>query len=270
MDVVSGEPLFSSIDKYDSGSGWPSFTHPIEVQALSTRSDHKLGAVRTEIRSGKADSHLGHVFDDGPQAAGGKRFCVNSAALRFVPIHQMKDKGYGRYLFQFAEKEHWKLATLAGGCFWGMESLLQQLDGVIETQVGFTGGEGSKPARYEDVKTGETGHAETVQILFDPKKLSYEDILLKFFKMHDPTTTNRQGNDRGTQYRSAIFFHDAEQKRVAEKVKERVEKSGKWGKPVITQLVSAAEFWRADEDHQKYLVKHPQGYTCHYLRKIEF
>jgi methionine-S-sulfoxide reductase len=122
------------------------------------------------------------------------------------------------------------------------------------------------------VKKGNTGHAETVQILFDPKKVSYEDILLKFFKMHDPTTQDQQGNDKGSQYRSSIFYNSPEQKKSAEKVIERVEKSGAWGKGkhVVTQLVPAGEFWRAEEDHQKYLDKHPGGYTCHYLRKIEF
>ncbi|MGK5082135.1 bifunctional methionine sulfoxide reductase B/A protein [Bdellovibrionota bacterium FG-1] len=268
VDVISGQPLFSSLDKFDSGTGWPSFTRPIESGAVQTKSDRKLGVERTEIRSSRADSHLGHVFDDGPLPTG-KRFCMNSASLRFVPLAQMKDEGYGKYLFAFAEKEQWKTATLAGGCFWGMEDLLRQIPGVVETQAGYAGGDAAK-STYDEVKKGNTGNAESVQILFDPKRLSYEEILLRFFKMHDPTTSNRQGNDTGTQYRSAIFYADEEQKRVAETVKKRVEKSGKWGKPIVTQIVPAKSFVRAEDDHQKYLAHHPHGYTCHFIRKIKF
>ncbi len=182
---------------------------------------------------------------------------------------ELKEKGFGEYLFQFAEKKNWQIATLAGGCFWGMEKILQEIPGVIETQVGYSGGT-SKAAKYEEVKTGKTGHAESVQILFDPKKLSYEDILIRFFKMHDPTTLNQQGNDIGSQYRSAIFYRDEEQKKMAEAVKTRAEKSGKWGKPIVTEIKPLGVFVRGEDFHQKYLLKYPEGYTCHYVRKIDF
>lgn len=268
VDVVTGEPLFSSINKYDSGSGWPSFTRPIEDNHLTLKSDKKLSIERTEVRSKGADSHLGHVFDDGPRDAGGKRYCINSASLKFIPVEEMKDKGYGKFLFQFANKKNWEIATLAGGCFWGVEDLLRKEKGVIETQVGYTGGGLAKPT-YDNVKLGTTGHAEAVQILFDPKKTSYEELLLFFFKLHDPTTVNQQGNDKGTQYRSAIFYNSEKQKEIAEKVKARVEKSGAWKKPVVTEIVKAGEFWSAEESHQDYLVKNPGGYTCHYVRDIK-
>lgn len=162
-----------------------------------------------------------------------------------------------------------EIATLAGGCFWGMEELVRALPGVVETTVGYTGGETSGPT-YEDVKKGTTGHAEAVQIEFDPKKISYEKILLFFFRMHDPTTRNRQGNDIGSQYRSAIFYHSAEQKKVAEEVKLKVEKSGKWKKNIVTEIAPAKPFYPAENYHQKYLQKNPGGYTCHYLRDYEF
>ena len=268
VDVVSGEPLFSSLEKYDSGTGWPSFYRPLVTGSIQEKSDFKLGVERTEIRSSGADSHLGHVFDDGPKPTG-RRFCLNSAALRFVPLAELKKSGYGQFLFHFAEKMNWEIATFAGGCFWGMEQLFRDLPGVIVTQVGYSGGKSSQ-ANYEAVKTGSTGHAESLQILFDPKNVKYEELLVHFFKIHDPTTANRQGNDRGTQYRSAIFYRNGEQKRIAEAVKARVEKSGQWGKPVLTEVSADQGFVRAEEYHQNYLVKHPDGYTCHYQRKINF
>lgn len=156
-------------------------------------------------------------------------------------------------------------ATLAGGCFWGVEELLRQLPGVVETEVGYTGG--SRPGvTYEEVKTGRTGDAEAVKVIFDPAKLSYEDILLYFFRLHDPTTLNQQGNDRGTQYRSVIFFHNQEQEEIARRVINSVDASGKWKKPVVTQVVAAGAWTSAETYHQDYLQKNPNGYTCHFLR----
>lgn len=268
VDIVTGEPLFSSLDKYDSGSGWPSFTKPIEDNRLNLKKDFKLSIERTEVRSKSGDSHLGHVFDDGPKQSGGKRYCINSASLNFIPIESLKEKGYGRFLFLFAQKKGWEVATLAGGCFWGVEELMQKETGVIETQVGYTGGKTSQPI-YNTVKTGNTGHAEAVQVLFDPKKISYEKLLLLFFKLHDPTTLNQQGNDKGTQYRSAIFYESENQKEIAEKIIKRVNNSGAWKKPVVTQLIKADTFWRAEDYHQKYLDKNPGGYTCHFIRDIK-
>jgi methionine-S-sulfoxide reductase len=160
-------------------------------------------------------------------------------------------------------------ATLAGGCFWGMEDLLRKLPGVVDVIVGYTGGHTKFP-HYEDVKTGKTGHAEAVQIQFDPKKISYENIIKEFFKIHDPTTRNQQGNDVGSQYRSAIFYHNDEQKQTALRVKNIVEKNGFWKKPIVTEIVEATAFFPAEEYHQDYLVKNVGGYTCHFIRKDDF
>jgi peptide methionine sulfoxide reductase msrA/msrB len=258
VDIVSGEPLFSSLDKFDSGTGWPSFTRPLEKDAVKEKADLTSGMERTEVRSSQANSHLGHVFDDGPKPTG-QRFCINSASLRFVPVEKLKDEGFGKYLFQFAEKKKWEIATLSGGCFWGMEYLIEKIPGVVETQTG-----------YAATTNGDQGNAESVQILFDPKKTSFEKILLEYFRMHDPTTPNRQGNDIGSQYRSSIFYRSEEQRKTAEAVKQRVDRSGKWGKPLVTQIVPESSFVRAEDFHQKYLDRNPEGYTCHFIRKMEF
>ena len=154
-------------------------------------------------------------------------------------------------------------ATLAGGCFWGVEELIRKLPGVINTEVGYTGGTTEKP-RYEDVKTGRTGHAESIEIEFDPAKISYDEILDHFFRLHDPTTVNQQGNDRGTQYRSAIFYHDEKQREAAEKAKERAQP--KWPRPIVTEIVPALPFWIAEDEHQDYLQRIPWGYNCHWVR----
>jgi methionine-S-sulfoxide reductase len=155
-----------------------------------------------------------------------------------------------------------QVATLAGGCFWGMEDLLRQQPGVIATEVGYTGGSVAN-ATYRNHE----GHAEAVRIEFDPSQTSVEALLRFFFRMHDPTTRNRQGNDSGSSYRSAIFYHDAEQQRIAEQVKAEVDASGKWQRPIVTEIVPAGPWWRAEEDHQNYLVKNPGGYTCHWVRE---
>ncbi|MBX7114312.1 MAG: bifunctional methionine sulfoxide reductase B/A protein [Myxococcaceae bacterium] len=270
VDVVSGEPLFSSTDKFDSGTGWPSFTKPLDKAFVVEKKDKTLGMTRVEVRSSKADSHLGHVFDDGPSDKGGLRYCINSASLKFVPLAQLEAKGYGQYAKLFGSATPGKaaqteVAVLAGGCFWGMEDIIRKLPGVIDTEVGYAGGTLDNPT-YSDVKQGNTGHAEALQVTFDPQKLTYEQLLGVFFRMHDPTTRNRQGNDVGTQYRSALFVLNDTQAQVAQKVKDQVNKSGKWKNPVVTEIVKAGRFYPAESYHQDYLLKNPGGYTCHFMR----
>ena len=158
-------------------------------------------------------------------------------------------------------------ATLAGGCFWGMEALFRKVPGVLDTEVGYCGGEASTAA-YTLVKSGDTGHAEALQISFDPTVVSYIQILDFFFRVHDPSTKNRQGGDVGTQYRSVIFFHDEEQRVQARAMIDTVEKSGAWGAKISTELVPASAFFPAETYHQDYLEKNPDGYTCHFVRKL--
>src|SRR5437773_9570072 len=263
VDVVSGEPLFSSLDKFDSGTGWPSFTQPVKGTDIVEKKDSALGMVRTEVRSKVADSHLGHEFDDGPADKGGLRYCINSASLKFIPLEEMGQAGYGRYLEPFVKAGLIKgptheTAVLAGGCFWGMEEIIRKIPGVIQTTVGYSGGTTANPT-YEDVCTGGTGHAEAIQVEFDSARLTYEARLDYFFRMHDPTTLNRQHNDVGTQYRSAIFYTSEAQKRTAESVKARWDKSGKFSRPITTEITAASKFYSAEDYHQNYLAKNPGG-----------
>ncbi|HJS23451.1 MAG TPA: peptide-methionine (S)-S-oxide reductase MsrA [Pyrinomonadaceae bacterium] len=160
-----------------------------------------------------------------------------------------------------------EVAVLAGGCFWGVEDILRDVPGVIDTEVGYTGGHLENP-RYEDTHHSKSGHAEAVRVTFNPSVLSFEELLEQwFFRLHDPTTLNRQGNDLGTQYRSAIFPQTEEQRKIAERVIARVDESGRWKRPVTTSIEPAATWYSAEDYHQDYLRKNPGGYTCHYLRE---
>ncbi len=152
-------------------------------------------------------------------------------------------------------------AVLAGGCFWGMQDLIRKMPGVKETRVGYTGGD-VENATYRRHGT----HAEGIEILFDPAVLSYRDLLAFFFQIHDPSTKNRQGNDVGTSYRSAIYYTSDDQKRVAEDTIADVDASGLWPGKVVTELAPAGDFWQAEPEHQDYLERYPNGYTCHYIR----
>ena len=152
-------------------------------------------------------------------------------------------------------------AVLAGGCFWGMEQLIRRFDGVVDTRVGYSGGD-VKNATYRNHGT----HAEAIEIIFDPAKLSYRRLLEFFFQIHDPSTKDRQGNDRGTAYRSAIFYENDEQKRVALDTIADVDASGLWPGKVVTEVEAVGDFWEAEPEHQDYLERYPNGYTCHFIR----
>ena len=262
VDIASGEPLFSSFDKFDSGTGWPSFTRPLKPENIVEKTDRRLFGVRTEVRSKIGDSHLGHVFPDGPRPTG-LRYCMNSASMRFIPVAKLEAEGYAQFLPLFVKKSAGKTETvdLAGGCFWGMQHILRKIPGVVSSEVGYAGGHVAD-ATYDNHE----GHAEAVRVVYDPEALPFEQLLRWYFRMHDPTTKDRQGNDRGTSYRSAIFYHTEAQRKAAEAFKKRLDERGKWGAPIVTQIEKAGAFWKAEDHHQDYLEKKPEGYTCHFLR----
>jgi peptide methionine sulfoxide reductase msrA/msrB len=264
VDVVSGEPLFASVDKFDSRTGWPSFTKPVDGRNVVTKRDFTMLFPRTEVRSAHGDSHLGHVFKDGPRNRGGLRYCINSAALRFVHRDDLESQGYGDYVTLFSKEDsmsEYKTATLAGGCFWGMQDLIRRQPGVVSTRVGYTGGRNAN-ATYRN----HPGHAEAIEIVYDPAQTDYRALLEFFFQIHDPSTKDRQGNDLGSSYRSAIFYVDDEQKQVAEDTIADVDASGLWPGKAVTEVAPAGDFWEAEPEHQDYLLRIPNGYTCHFPR----
>ena len=236
-------PLFSSETKFDSGSGWPSFDDAIDgaVKELPDPDGR-----RVEIRCARCDGHLGHVFRGEKMTAKNTRHCVNSVSLGFANGPRSE-------------------AFFAGGCFWGVEHLLEAVPGVIRADSGYMGGHVKAPS-YKAVTSGRSGHAETVRVIFNPEVVTYEELARLFFEIHDPTHVDRQGPDRGPQYRSAVFVTDSEQERIAYKLIGLLQKKGL---KVATKVEAADVFWPAEDYHQDYYKKTGKAPYCHsYVKRF--
>jgi len=252
---LCGLPLFRSDAKFNSGTGWPSFFQPYDSDHVRNVRDTSHGMERVEILCARCPAHLGHVFDDGPKPSG-LRYCVNSASLEFI---EAKPDGT-LDLPEASRPVRAEVAYFAGGCFWGVEDRFQQVPGVIDAASGYQGGRMANPT-YKQVCAGDSGHAESVRVIFDPARVSYRELLAWFFKFHDPTQLNRQGPDYGEQYRSAIFAADDKQLEQARAFVAEQQATERFkSRKIVTQVQKADPFYLAEEYHQDYHAKH--GGSC--------
>lgn len=240
--AACGNKLFRSDQKFVSSCGWPSFFEQENKSSIVFRPDNSYGMQRTEALCGRCDSHLGHLFDDGPEPTG-KRYCMNAVSLDFVPD--------GTQPASQPDNKNLETIVLGGGCYWCVEAVYENLIGVRSVTSGFAGGSVENPS-YEQVCTGTTGAAEVVEITYDKTQTSLDEIFKVFFTVHDPTTLNRQGADIGTQYRSVVFYGNLDQKKAAQNIIDELNNANIYSSKIVTTLEPLKKFYKAETYHQNY------------------
>ncbi len=243
--VSCNNPLFNAKTKFNSGTGWPSFYAPYFSRSVHVSTDESAGMVRDEIACARCDAHLGHVFNDGPKPTG-LRYCMDGVALKLAKNIKVKTKAMTTK------------AVFAAGCFWCLEAVFENIKGVKSVTSGYAGGTEKDPT-YESVGSGKTGHAEAVEVIYDPSVIRYADLVRVFFASQDPTQVNGQGPDHGTQYRSIAFYNNAEEKKTIDDYIKVLSASGKFSKPIAAQLIPTSKYWLAEDYHQDYVVHHPEN-----------
>jgi peptide methionine sulfoxide reductase msrA/msrB len=236
--ICCGTELFDAETKFESGTGWPSFTQPIRENVVAYHKDNSFGT-RIEAVCNTCDAHLGHVFQDGPKPSG-LRYCMNAVSLKKVVVNEKK-------------------IDFGGGCFWCTEAIFQRIKGVVKVESGYSGGTTINPT-YREVCSGATGHAEVVEITYNPDEISFDDLLRIHLSTHNATTIDRQGADRGSQYRSIIFYRTEEEKQAALKIIDEMQKS--YSDMIVTQLEMFEHFYKAEDYHQNYYNRNQEGGYC--------
>lgn len=237
--VCCGTLLFDANEKFESGTGWPSFTQPVLDNAIAYNKDVSHGMVRVETVCNTCNAHLGHVFPDGPKPSG-LRYCMNAVALKKVESNEQK-------------------ATFGGGCFWCTEAVFTLLKGVTKVESGYSGGKIDNPT-YREVCSGMTGHAEVIEVTFNPDEISYAELLLIHLSTHNPTTLNRQGADVGTQYRSVIYYRNETEKQTAEQVVAEMQHF--YADAIVTEISPLDYFYKAEDYHQEYYANNAREGYC--------